>query len=347
MKNFLQEYGTAILACCMTIMMIGVASPVSETIQVSTGEVVASFSDKVTGEEEGGGMRALDSAFVSSGVMEENVPDTIYVGYNSLNQCLVFSHSDESEAYSACNLKFGDVSNEQGSLSNNWHDCLGSSDFTIHKVDAVLIENKIKPKNMCGMFSGLSRITSIEGISNIDTSQCTNMAALFSNCNNLTSVDLSRFDTSNVTDMSCMFKSCYKLENLNLASFKTSNVVDMENMFGSCCNITSLDLSMFDTSKVTSMYSMFNGCTILTSLDVSSFDTSNVTTMCDMFSECREITNLDISNFNTTKVNSFENMFRLAKKLTTIVYGDAFVKGSTTKTSSMFYSCPANKPSWW
>ena len=95
-----------------------------------------------------------------------------------------------------------------------------------------------------------------------------NMGNMFSNCYNLTSLDLSSFNTSKVTNMKYMFNNCNRLTSLDLSNFNTSKVTNMGSMFSSCNRFTSLDLSNFDTSKVTYMGSMFSGCDSLTTVKV-------------------------------------------------------------------------------
>ena len=56
------------------------------------------------------------------------------------------------------------------------------------------------------------------------------MSLFFGNIN-LESLDVSNFDTSNVTNMYAMFASNTKLKNLNLCSFNTDKVEDMAYMF--------------------------------------------------------------------------------------------------------------------
>lgn len=48
------------------------------------------------------------------------------------------------------------------------------------------------------------------------TNKITNLAYMFDYCSKLSSVDFSQFDTSNVTDMHAMFSSCYSLKTLYL-----------------------------------------------------------------------------------------------------------------------------------
>ena len=54
-----------------------------------------------------------------------------------------------------------------------------------------------------------------------------NINFLFSECSNLTNLNLSNFNTKNVIDMEGMFQLCSKLTNLNLSNFNTENVTNM------------------------------------------------------------------------------------------------------------------------
>jgi surface protein len=157
-------------------------------------------------------------------------------------------------------------------------------------------------------------------VSNLDTSNVTDMKNMFYNCRALTSLDVSNFNTSKVKNMSYMFGFCNLLALLEgLNNFNTNNVTDMSQMFNSCNNLATLDLSSFDTSKVTNMSSMFYYCTNLTSLDVSSFDTSNLTNMSGIFQSCVKLTSLDLSNWDVSKVTAsyaVSNAFYTCSELT-------------------------------
>ena len=191
--------------------------------------------------------------------------------------------------------------------------------------------------DMADMFYNCSNLTSLD-VSGFDTSKVTNMSAMFYSCSNLTSLDVSGFDTSNVTTMSSMFGSCRNLTSLNVSGFDTSNVTTMGGMFDRCRNLTSLNVSGFDTSNVTDMSGMFQSCSGLTSLDVSGFDTSNVTTMGGMFSTCRNLTSLNVSGFDTSKVTNMSGMFSDCSKLTSLDVS-GFDTAKVTKMSSMFNRC--------
>lgn len=148
------------------------------------------------------------------------------------------------------------------------------------------------------MFCYCTSLTTINGITEWDTSNVTTMKMMFENCPSLKSLDLSNFDTSNVTTMSWMFSRCTLLTSLDLSNFDTSKVSYMSYMFYNCGSLVSLDLSSFDTSKVSFMDNMFEGCKTLESLDLSDWDVSKVTDMDYMFKSCNKLKTLDLSNWN-------------------------------------------------
>ena len=159
-----------------------------------------------------------------------------------------------------------------------------------------------RPVSCAYWFGGFVDLTKIEGISNLNTSEVTDMRGMFCRCQSLSSLDLSNFDTSKVTDMGDMFF---------------------------CCKVLgSLDLSNFNTSKVTDMYAMFWCCERLQSLDVSNFNTSNVTNMYGMFSYCKSLKTIYVgTGWNTNKLEESEDMFRNCTSL---------VGGKGTKYDSKF-----------
>jgi len=195
--------------------------------------------------------------------------------------------------------------------------------------------------NMWYMFYACSRLISLD-VSKFDTSKVTDMGYMFYSCSSLKSLDVSNFNTSKVTSMGSMFYSCSSLKSLDVSNFDTSNVIYVYSMFYDCSNLTSLDVSKFDTSKVTSMRSMFSGCSSLTSLDVSNFDTSQVTMMNFMFSGCRRLTSLDVSNFDTSNVTLMNFMFDGCSSLTNLNVSN-FDTSKVTAMGHMFSNCRSLK----
>ena len=200
-----------------------------------------------------------------------------------------------------------------------------------------------RPTSCYGWFAPCRNLADIEGISNLNTENVTDMSYMFSNCTSLDSLDLSSFNTENVTNMSFMFFNCTSLASLDLSSFNTKSVTDMSSMFLLCTSLDSLNLSSFNTENVTDLSGMFCGCTSLTSLDLSSFNTENVTNMSGMFYKCTSLTSLDLSSFNTDSVKSMREMFKDCTALTTIYASDKFVTTSVTDGADMFKCCTALK----
>ena len=137
------------------------------------------------------------------------------------------------------------------------------------------------------------------------------IAGMFRDCSSLTNVDISNLDTSNVTDMSNMFLNCTSLISLDVSNFDTSNVMFMNSMFNGCSGLTSLDVSNFSTSNVTNMYRMFYKCSSLTSLDLSNFDTLQVTNMDSIFYGCTSLNTIYVTqNKWFTSQANITNMFK-------------------------------------
>lgn len=92
---------------------------------------------------------------------------------------------------------------------------------------------------------------------------------IFSSFDSVNEMDLSNLDTSQVTNMSYMFYGLYGISYLDLSSFNTSNVTNMEGMFHYSMSFNTLDLSSFDTSNVTNMNYMFAYAYNLTSIKLN------------------------------------------------------------------------------
>lgn len=213
-------------------------------------------------------------------------------------------------------------------------------------------------------FLGLQNVQSIEGLSNLDISDATNVSEMFGGRTNIqnidwsqmktgnltttqsmfydsgfTHLDLSGMDTHNVTNMSQMFNGA-KASEINLGNIDTTNVQDMSSMFANDKALTQIDLGDIDTKNVTDMSAMFAEDSGLTSLDFSNdpnFNTSNVESMNSMFSRDRELTSLNVSTFKTEKVLDMGYMFDENMALPSLKLQNWDTK-SVTSMESMFVS---------
>ena len=151
---------------------------------------------------------------------------------------------------------YGDIAKSTYTLSSSvpWY----SSRASITTVEFV---NKVSPQySTAWWFYDCSRLTTIKNISNLDTSNVTNMSRMFYNCRRLANLDVSSFNTAKVTNMSYMFYSCEPLTNLDLSNFNTANVTNMSYMFWSCKNLTKIYVSSSNWTTATTATNMFDGC---------------------------------------------------------------------------------------
>ena len=160
------------------------------------------------------------------------------------------------------------------------------------------------PTSLNGFFKRLKNLEKITGLEYLNTEKVTDMQKMFSNCKNLSSLDLSNFNTEKVTDMNKMFYNCNKLSSLDLSNFNTEKVTNMSGMFYYCNKLSSLDLSNFNTEKVTNMSGMFFGCSALTTIYASdNFKTDKVTVSSNMFGGCTNLKGYDSSKIDHTYAN--------------------------------------------
>ena len=159
----------------------------------------------------------------------------------------------------------------------------------------------IAPKDSSGLFSSLSNAKEFVGLSNLNTSQVTDMADMFVACG-VKELNLNNWDTSNVTDMNDMFGECRKLEKVNVKSFNTKNVKNMNSMFFGCQELRKLDISNFETPKLERAYMMFGGDPhIMDYVDMRNFGNSHINGIFDEALICKltvgpKLTNTDFPN---------------------------------------------------
>lgn len=74
----------------------------------------------------------------------------------------------------------------------------------------------VRPTITNAWFDGCEKLTEIQGLENLNTSEVTDMFGMFQNCYSLTSIDISGFNIDKVTRMQAMFCNCLNLKSIIL-----------------------------------------------------------------------------------------------------------------------------------
>ncbi|MBQ3619116.1 MAG: BspA family leucine-rich repeat surface protein, partial [Bacteroidales bacterium] len=183
-------------------------------------------------------------------------------GYlTSIDQCQPYAVLENNGETKTLKFRYGYIPNEGMKLDYlNWTQ-------NYHEITTVAFDKLFslaRPQSCDSWFNGFTKLTSIKGIENLNTSEVTNMKNMFYNCLLLTSIDLSNFNTDNVSNMSYMFANCSAITSLNLITFKTEKVINMSGMFYGCSALKTIcvDNNLWNISA-TSGNDMFLNCTNL------------------------------------------------------------------------------------
>ncbi len=95
-----------------------------------------------------------------------------------------------------------------------------------------------RPTCCYGWFAGLEKLSAIEGMEYLNTSDVEDMSWMFHSCESLTTLNLSRFNTASVTCMDKMFFDCSSLSTIYVGkSFVLSEECTGNQMFLGCSNL--------------------------------------------------------------------------------------------------------------
>jgi hypothetical protein len=246
---------------------------------------------------------------------------------------------------------------------------VGASSKTV-VFDNVKINNSDYLTSLSGFAQYCPYLESLT-IKNMDLSNVTTMASMFTNSNNLTSISLpANFTFTNVTNMYNTFFLVGKLQNLDLIKGKDlsnitnlsqafqgmynlryftdmnvqlSNVVNLANTFRSDSNLVSVNMDCNNTTTVTTLSNMFYACSRLNDV-VLNLSTSNCTTLQGMLNDCYLIKSLSIADFNTSNCTGLGNVFYNCSNLIDVDL-TKFRFDKATSTIQTFYRC-SNIANW-
>ena len=320
-------------------------TPVMEGMPLAAPSVSPAASDAADSTvplDRSGTREASASSRVFAATYKIMLPDGTPYSQRSLD-LLVFGDSEprvSTDSYRVdgkdCALvRVGEV---YDMTSAGWTVSGGVCDSPWQDAEIVDVLSVIRPRTLRAWFAGCAHLTEIRHIERLDTSQVTNMRALFQGCRSLASLDVSSFKTAEVVDFSWMFYGCSSLSSLDVSGFDTGRAERLSWMFDGCRSLRELDVSLFDTSSVLFFSFMFAGCRSLTHLDVSRFNTSSAQFLSYMFQGCASLTHLDVSGFDTSDVVDFGGMFAGCSSVERIDVG-GFDTSGAMYMHSMFEGC--------
>lgn len=261
----------------------------------------------------------------SKKILEHGLTNTISwetLEWNKSNNS--YTYNTKGKLYMSYNNKYVYLTNSPASIAtkpyklefNNINTYHGTSYTCTYKLDLSDLDTS-NITDMNGMFSGCTNLTDVN-VADWDTSKVTNMEWQFLWCNSLSNLDVSRWNTSNVTSTNRMFEDCFMLSNIDVSRWNTSKMNNVSGMFNRCKSLTSLDLSGWDTSSISEVFDYNNGgtglfkdCENLVDLKLpKNFITSKVTNISDMFNGCKKLTSLDLSGWDTSNITQMDNLFK-------------------------------------
>jgi surface protein len=154
-----------------------------------------------------------------------------------------FSDTDNNGSNETMTLKCSDTAPDGAKIYQNTDSWKDVANEVISNIVNVIVDGS------CANYDGTAlqylfwqfpNLTTITGLTNLNTNSVESMRSMFEGCPELTSLDLSSFNTSNVTDMNSMFSGCTKLETIYVSrGWTTDNVsgTNGDNMFKSCSNL--------------------------------------------------------------------------------------------------------------
>ncbi|GEO57573.1 BspA family leucine-rich repeat surface protein [Companilactobacillus bobalius] len=196
----------------------------------------------------------------------------------------------------------------------NWKN-YASSIKSVYVEDGVKVNNDFVTSNgNNGVFSNLENVTTID-VTNLDVSAASTLGYMFSGDKKLTEIiGLEAWKTSKVTWLGSMFYDNNSLKSLDLSNFDTSHVNNFFGMFMNCYSLEYLNISGFDTSEADSLNLLFLGVPGEI-VGLKGFDTSNVTSMRSTFQNVNFIKNDpdDIKDWDVSRVTDMSSLFNKSK----------------------------------
>lgn len=146
------------------------------------------------------------------------------------------------------------------------------------------------------MFSEISNLEDISGLSHLDAGEVRDMREMFMSCGDLGDFSpIAGWDVSKVENMSYAFGNCYELKDTSaFARWRVDKVTNMDGLFFSSGVRDLTGLRDWGTKKVTRMNCMFTACRDLKTLKgLEEWNVSSVARAEFMFGNCVRLRDLE------------------------------------------------------
>ena len=176
-----------------------------------------------------------------------------YAVYTPANTTLTFYHDSKRDTRTGTTYDMNKGSNAPG-----W----GAVNSSVTKVVFDSSFADYCPTTTYLWFYVMQNLQTIEGLSYLNTSEVTNMQAMFNLCSSLTSLDLRGFNTAKVTSMGMMFNGCSSLQTIYVGDgWSTAAVTSSSNMFHNCTSLKGGKGTTYDANHVDKTYAHIDGGT--------------------------------------------------------------------------------------
>lgn len=165
--------------------------------------------------------------------------------------------------------------NFTGSLDSLFYKCNNLVDLTY---SGLTIDSNVTSASSC--FWNCTKLTTVPDLFNGAQTGLTNLDYMFSDCSNMTTIDLSSWKFGQVTNMGFMFSGCSNVETIDITGIDTSQMTStlyMNGMFDYCYNLIrvrgAIDLIGMNLTDLPSLGQGVNSLTTITYKNLGSNST--------------------------------------------------------------------------
>ena len=154
------------------------------------------------------------------------------------------------------------------------------------------------------------------------------LARLFSKCENLISIDISKITTDeNLMNIQNMFNGCKKLQSIKIGggNFKKTRPLEdggvkVLGIFSNCPELINLDMSglIINDSSTIAAQSLFQNYTKLESINLSNVKWNGTTSFANMFDGCKSLKNINMNGMYVKDAELMNQMFKNLEALETL-----------------------------